>query len=106
MSLFQSIGLSEAKAKDTIKNAAVSSALKSLVLEVSFSILHHCIALTSFLLPQTRDKLGSEPISKVVGNLLYHIATRFKGSGSRASMLLDYVSTGKLVTEQQLSGKV
>ena len=34
LSLFQSIGLSEAKAKDTIKNAAVSSALKSHIFEV------------------------------------------------------------------------
>ena len=32
--LFQSIGLSEAKAKDTVKNVAVSNALKSLILEV------------------------------------------------------------------------
>ena len=33
--LFQSIGLSEAKAKDTVKNAAVSNSLKALILEVS-----------------------------------------------------------------------
>ncbi len=34
LGLFQSIGLSEAKAKDTVKNAAVSNSLKSLILEV------------------------------------------------------------------------
>ena len=34
ISLFQSIGLSEAKAKDTLKNAAVSNSLKSLIVEV------------------------------------------------------------------------
>ena len=34
ISLFQSIGLSEAKAKDTVKNATVSNSLKSLVQEV------------------------------------------------------------------------
>ena len=34
LGLFQSIGLSEAKAKDTIKNAAVSGTLKSFILEV------------------------------------------------------------------------
>ncbi len=31
---FQSIGLSEAKAKDTIKNTALSNTLKGLVLQV------------------------------------------------------------------------
>lgn len=55
---------------------------------------------------QTRAKLGDDSISKVMGNLLYHMATRFKGSKERASMLLDYISGGKLTTEQQLSGKV
>lgn len=34
LELFQSIGLSEAKAKDTAKNVAVSNSLKSLILEV------------------------------------------------------------------------
>lgn len=35
LALFQSIGLSEAKAKDTIKNVLLSNALTTLVLEVS-----------------------------------------------------------------------
>ena len=34
LSLFQSIGLSEAKAKDTVKNSAVSNSLKELILAV------------------------------------------------------------------------
>lgn len=34
LALFQSIGLSEAKAKDTVKNAAVSNSLRALILEV------------------------------------------------------------------------
>ncbi len=34
LSLFQSIGLSEAKAKDTVKNVIVSNSLKSLITEV------------------------------------------------------------------------
>jgi len=34
LGLFQSIGLSEAKAKDTVKNILVSNALKSLIVEV------------------------------------------------------------------------
>lgn len=36
LTLFQSIGLSEAKAQDTIKNVLLSSALATLVLEVSW----------------------------------------------------------------------
>lgn len=32
--LFQSIGLSEAKAKDTVKNTTVSNSLRDLILEV------------------------------------------------------------------------
>lgn len=36
LSLFQGIGLSEAKAKDTIKNVLVSNSLKSLILEVQY----------------------------------------------------------------------
>lgn len=35
LSLFQSIGLSEAKAKDTIKNILVSNALRALIVEVN-----------------------------------------------------------------------
>lgn len=54
---------------------------------------------------QARSKLDGAPVSKGVGNLLYHTATRFKGSKVRASMLLDYITSEKLVTEQQLSGK-
>lgn len=34
LQLFQSIGLSEAKAKDTVKNGVVSNSLKTLILEV------------------------------------------------------------------------
>ena len=34
--LFQSIGLSESKAKDTLKNSSVSNALQSYILEVRF----------------------------------------------------------------------
>lgn len=53
---------------------------------------------------QAREQLNSDAISKVMGNLLYHMATRFKGSKGRASMLLKYISSGKIGTEQQLSG--
>lgn len=53
---------------------------------------------------QVQIKLNSNCVSKVTGNLLYHIATRFKGSPERASLLLDYVCTEKIATEQQLTG--
>ena len=39
--LFQSIGLSESKAKDTLKNTNVSNVLKSYILQVRF----YCLAL-------------------------------------------------------------
>ena len=54
---------------------------------------------------QVQAQLNSEPVSKAIGNLLYHMATRFKGSPERASILLEYICAGKLCTEQQLSGE-
>ncbi len=39
-----------------------------------------------------------------MGNLLYHMATRFKGSKERASTLIEYISSNKITTEQQLTG--
>lgn len=53
---------------------------------------------------QVQTKLNTKPVSKVMGNLLYHMATRFKGSQERASMLLEYICTEEVCTEQQLSG--
>lgn len=47
LALFQSIGLSEAKAKDTVKNAAVSSSLKALIVEVYYRG-KVCFSLTEF----------------------------------------------------------
>ena len=38
LSLFQSIGLSEVKAKETAKNATVSATLSSLIIEVKGKI--------------------------------------------------------------------
>jgi hypothetical protein len=54
--LFQSIGLSESKAKDTLKNSSVSNALQSYILEA--------------------QQLLSGDVDKKIGNLLYHLATR------------------------------
>ena len=54
--------------------------------------------------PKLRGKLGEPPITKAMGNLLYHIATKFKGSRERASMLVEYVGFEKLKSELQLNG--
>lgn len=54
---------------------------------------------------QIQAKLSSTSVSKVIGNLLYHVATRFKGSAERVSIFLDYICAGQITTEQQLSGE-
>ena len=43
-------------------------------------------------------------MSKVVGNLLYHVATRFKGSPARAGLLLACVCDGRISGGEQLTG--
>ena len=50
--------------------------------------------------------MGSQAISKGMGNLLYHIATRFKGHRGRASMLVKYIAEEKLTSELQLAGEL
>jgi glutaminyl-tRNA synthetase len=81
---FISIGLSEAKAKETAKNKHVSESLM-------------------FLIKQARMILGDHPLEKSVGNLLYHTATRFKGSETRRMFLLTYICSQQIATEQQLT---
>ena len=44
-------------------------------------------------------------MDKKVGNLLYHMATRFKGSEERAAMLLEYVCDLRISSGEQLSGE-
>ncbi|KAL5516066.1 hypothetical protein EMCRGX_G001329 [Ephydatia muelleri] len=83
LSLFQSIGLSEVKAKETAKNAAVSATLSTLIIEA-------------------KSKVVGE-LDKAVGSLLYHLATRFKGQPDRTSILVDYVCARKISSEQQLT---
>ncbi len=43
-------------------------------------------------------------MTKSMGNLLYHMATRFKGSETRAALVVDYVCSDKLTSEPQLAG--
>ena len=53
---------------------------------------------------QARIKIDDGAINKVVGNLLYHMATRYKGSKERLTMLLEYVCSERLTSEPQLTG--
>lgn len=81
--LFQSIGLSEGKAKETAKNATLSKTLAWIISEA--------------------NTVCSGDISKQVGNMLYHIATRFKGSQENTKLLIDYVCSNKITSELQLN---
>ncbi|KAI2661235.1 Glutamine--tRNA ligase [Labeo rohita] len=83
VSIFMSIGLSEQKAKETLKNEALSSTLKKAV-------------------EQAQGLLGSTSIDKTVGTLLYSMVTRLKDP-NRLSFLTEYIVTRKITTELQLS---
>ncbi|KAK2899068.1 hypothetical protein Q8A67_010486 [Cirrhinus molitorella] len=82
-SIFMSIGLSEQKAKETLKNETLSSALKKAI-------------------EQAQGMLGSASIDKTVGTLLYSMVTRLKDS-NRLSFLTEYIITRKITTDLQLS---
>ena len=53
---------------------------------------------------QARQILGERKLEKSIGNLLYHTATRFKGSETRRIFLLTYICSMQIATEQQLTG--
>lgn len=82
LELFQSIGLSEAKAKDTLANAAVSKTLEAII---------------------TKAKSIKEDIDKQIGNFLYQIATCYKGTETRIEFLVEYVCSEKLSLGPQLT---
>nr|CAG4634624.1 EOG090X01EL [Alona affinis] len=83
-SLFVSIGLSETKAKETIKNATVSSHLK------------HCI--------DSGSPYATGGITKAQGLLLYHISTKIKAQiAAHIPMLSKYVAEGKIDSELRLN---
>ena len=50
------------------------------------------------------NSLYSEGFDKSTGNLLYHIATRYKGPEGRINLLVNYVCAKKLTTEPQATG--
>uniref|UniRef100_A0A673L2G2 Glutamine--tRNA ligase n=1 Tax=Sinocyclocheilus rhinocerous TaxID=307959 RepID=A0A673L2G2_9TELE len=83
VSIFMSIGLSEQKAKETLKNEALSSTLKKAI-------------------DQVHRLLGSASIDKTAGTLLYNMVTRLKDL-NRLSFLTEYIITRKITSELQLS---
>ncbi|XP_039253901.1 glutamine--tRNA ligase-like [Styela clava] len=81
LELFMGVGLSESKAKDTIKNSALAEFFKQIIEEA---------------------KTHSSNIDKPIGNLLYQVATRLKDK-KRLSFLVSYIVSKKIVTEIQLA---
>uniref|UniRef100_A0A671KYT9 Glutamine--tRNA ligase n=1 Tax=Sinocyclocheilus anshuiensis TaxID=1608454 RepID=A0A671KYT9_9TELE len=83
VSIFMSVGLSEQKAKETLKNEALSSTFKKAI-------------------EQAQGLLGSASIDKTAGTLLYNMVTRLKDY-NRLSFLTKYIVTRKITSELQLS---
>ncbi|XP_072025703.1 glutamine--tRNA ligase-like [Amphiura filiformis] len=84
--LFTGIGLSDQKAKETIKNESLAAELKQVIAEAS---KHN----------------GGCSISKSTGTLLYHITTRLK-TKNKLSYLIGYVMSEKITSETQLTAAV
>nr|AAT68085.1 glutaminyl-tRNA synthetase [Danio rerio] len=83
VSSFMSIGLSEQKAKETLKNETLSSTLKKAI-------------------DLAQVQLGSSAIDKITGTLLYSMVTRLKDT-NRPQFLTKYIISRKITTELQLS---
>ncbi|XP_061635045.1 glutamine--tRNA ligase [Phyllopteryx taeniolatus] len=81
--LFISIGLSEQKVKETLKNTALTATLKSAIV-------------------QARSVSGATEVDKVTGTLLYSLASRLKDS-KRLAFLAENIAQRKISTEQQLT---
>ncbi len=82
---FVEIGLSEAKAKETAKNAKVAANLSSVIEGAR------------------KRKVSGEEL-KAVGPLLYHIATKMKPQiFEHADMMVDYVCTKRIDSEIRLN---
>ena len=82
--LFLEIGLSEAKVKETIKNAKVAKNLEAIVLEA---------------------KNGSSKVSlKEAGALLYHVASKMKPQSFKHNpLVVKYIMDGKIDSEMRLN---
>uniref|UniRef100_A0A8B9EJ12 glutamine--tRNA ligase n=1 Tax=Anser cygnoides TaxID=8845 RepID=A0A8B9EJ12_ANSCY len=83
LGLFTGIGLSEAKARETLRNAALSAQLRRAVL-------------------QARGALGSG-LDKATGALLYNAAARLRDPG-RLAFLVAYIGRGDIRSDLQLGG--
>ncbi|XP_012883513.1 PREDICTED: glutamine--tRNA ligase [Dipodomys ordii] len=82
LTLFTGLGLSEHKARETLKNTALSTQLREAA-------------------TQAQQTLGST-IDKATGTLLYGLASRLKDT-QRLSFLVNYIASKKIHTELQLS---
>lgn len=81
LELFVSIGLSETKAKETLKNKNLTASLKSVINEFSKT---------------------NQPIANY-GILLYHLASKLKNQDSKhVSLIVRYISENKLDTTQRI----
>ncbi|XP_041711756.1 glutamine--tRNA ligase [Coregonus clupeaformis] len=83
LTLFTSIGLSEQKAKETLKNYALCSALKDAI-------------------AQAQRVLGVAGVDKATGTLLYTMASRLRDP-KRLGFLTDHIAQHKICTELQLA---
>uniref|UniRef100_A0A667Y0F5 Glutamine--tRNA ligase n=1 Tax=Myripristis murdjan TaxID=586833 RepID=A0A667Y0F5_9TELE len=83
LTLFTSIGLSEQKAKETLKNEALSSALKDAIV-------------------QAQRVHGPSGVDKAMGTLLYSMASRLRDT-KRLAFLSDHIAQRKICTELQLA---
>ncbi|XP_033643669.1 glutamine--tRNA ligase-like [Asterias rubens] len=83
VNLFTSIGLSEQKAKETIKNQALANSLKEVINEA-------------------KKQNGGSSIDKACGALLYHTATRLNHQ-KRLGFLLGYIVSKGISSEPQLT---
>uniref|UniRef100_A0A8C5QMP1 glutamine--tRNA ligase n=1 Tax=Leptobrachium leishanense TaxID=445787 RepID=A0A8C5QMP1_9ANUR len=81
VSLFTAIGLSEQKATETLKNEALSSALREAVLQA--------------------QAISGPSIDKVTGTLLYNVSSRLKDI-KRLGFLVEYITRKKISTDLQL----
>lgn len=58
------------------------------------------------LVSQAQKHTGTSNVDKTQGVLLYHLATRMKTQiSAHRPLLIKYVATRKLVSEQQLNGE-
>ncbi|KAG9336064.1 hypothetical protein JZ751_003330 [Albula glossodonta] len=83
LTLFTSIGLSEQKAKETLKNESLSLALKEAI-------------------NLAKGVLGAASVDKATGTLLYSMASRLKDL-RRLPFLTEQIALHKITTELQLS---